>query len=87
MAEFLPPPQGADQTKSTEKEPILVQLDPKWCAGSRTVLAAEYLTCDKPPFCPQGVHRTIENQRFPRQLLRRLSQGGRRIRQRLCKEV
>ena len=64
MAESLPS-QGTNQTKPTEKEPPLVQLDPKWCANSIIALATKYLTCDKPPFCPQGVLRAIENQRFP----------------------
>ena len=84
MAESLPPSHGANQTKPTEKEPIRVQLDPEWCVNSKISLATEYLTYDQPPFRPPGVLRTIENQRFPCRLLRRLSQGGRRIRQRLC---
>ena len=41
-----------------EREPILVQLDPKWYANSVIPLTTERLTCYKSLFCPQGVLRT-----------------------------
>ena len=54
----IPPSKGANQTKPIEKEPGLVQLDPKLRANSIIPLIAERLTCDMSPFCPQGVLRT-----------------------------
>ena len=46
--------------QSTEMEPIVVQLDSKWCARSIATLTTECLTYYQPPFCPQGVLRAFE---------------------------
>ena len=61
IAESLHLSKGANHTKSVEKDPILVQLDPKWCANLIIPLTTERLTCDKSRCCPQGVLQTDDS--------------------------
>ena len=60
--------------------PTVVQLDPKWYDYLIRIAGVWILSLTlQPPFRPERVLRSTENERLPRRLLLRISKGIRRV--------